>query len=101
METWQPIENAPEQGQFLVFGGTWMSDESAPSFACGVALVEADSNSVVCEVLSSFARKTGRYYAIAHHDDSSGAAFPYIKNPTHWMPLPAPPQAAGTSRERG
>jgi hypothetical protein len=97
MAEWQPIETAPMAGQFLVFGGTWISEEDLewrrPS---GVALIEANENSVVREQRGPYSRKPARYYSPADGDYSGGGFPPYIKNPTHWMPVPAPPMVSGT-----
>jgi hypothetical protein len=97
MAEWQPIETAPMEGRFLVFGGTWISEEDLewrrPS---GVALIEANESSVVREQRGPYSRKSGRYYSPADGDYSGGGYPPYIKNPTHWMPVPAPPMVSGT-----
>jgi hypothetical protein len=92
MAEWQPIETAPTEGRFLVYGGTWISEENLEwRIPSGVALVQADENSVIREQRSPFSRPPARYYSPADGDYSGGGFAPYIKNPTHWMPVPAPP----------
>lgn len=74
MMEWRPIETAPKEGSFLVFGGKWIgeSDDGQNESYSGVAMVNRNSRP--------------RFY-VANEDEF----WPYISNPTHWMPLPAPP----------
>jgi len=62
---WQPIETAPDEGDFLVFipSEQWLPVHSARRFANGVTVVSGD----------------------ADEDDQI----------THWMPLPPPPTTEG------
>jgi hypothetical protein len=69
---WQPIETAPKDGRFLVFGGKWVGEWSGDSdYATEVALVDRTYN--------AFDVADTEYYG------------PTIVAPTHWMPVPAPP----------
>lgn len=70
MNEWQPIETAPKEGKFLVAGGTWMGDVSA-NHPNEITIVERD--------FELFSECGGDFYSSC------------IKEPTHWMPLPAPP----------
>lgn len=70
MSEWQPIETAPEHGQFLVY----MPDE--PFNKIQAATFHAN------------------YKVIGNH-----FAFDLTK-PTHWMPLPDPPER-GAETEKG
>ena len=69
MIDWQPIETAPKDGRILVYGGTLENDlrGKEPS---GIALVYAETLCVA---------DTCYYDA-------------WIVEPTHWMPLPEPPE---------
>ncbi|MFN8993216.1 MAG: DUF551 domain-containing protein, partial [Pseudomonadota bacterium] len=67
--TWQPIETAPKEGRILVYGGTWEGELGGKEPA-RVALVYAESLCVA---------DTCYYDA-------------WIVDPTHWMPLPEPPE---------
>lgn len=70
--TWQPIETAPAEGPYLVYGGTCFSDLDDEGEAALVTKVDGNDYAVsdVC------------YYSV------------WISNPTHWMPLPAAPKGA-------
>jgi hypothetical protein len=63
--TWQPIETAPKEGCFLV----WLSEPELGSY---VHTMRAGRGATI-----------GTRFA---HDCSG--------QPTHWMPLPPPPEAA-------
>jgi hypothetical protein len=71
--TWLPIESAPRDGTHIILGfagshseeGYWMGDKSR-----------------------NYWKKTGWYAT----DDDVLCERP--KSPTHWMPLPAPPEDA-------
>ena len=80
MSEWQPIETAPMKGKFLVFGGEWVAesrDGGDPRTPAGVVMVN----------------RSGRpKFYVADSDEF----WPWIDSPTHWMPLPAPPQTAST-----
>lgn len=59
--TWQPIETAPKDGSFIIYG---------PSIG------------VICEVENWLDTQFACFFS-----ESYGR----IYNPTHWMPLPEPP----------
>ncbi len=69
---WQPIETAPKKGPYLVYGGRMNSDlnfSGPDDEVSGVVKVEG----------SGFSVSDTCYYSV------------WVENPTHWMPLPAPP----------
>ncbi len=76
MSAWQPIETAPKKGSFLVFGGWWVSDSK-------------DGNDRQLSAVAHVNRSYGyRKFHVANADEF----WPHIENPTHWMPLPMPPE---------
>ncbi len=73
---WQPIESAPTKGSFLVFGGHWVSESR-------------DSNDRKPSDVAHVNRNSGyRKFYVANSEEF----WPYIDGPTHWQPLPAPPE---------
>lgn len=77
MTDWQPIDTAPTKGSFLVFGGHWVSEskDGNDRKPCDVAHVNRNSGY--------------RKFYVANSDEF----WPYIDGPTHWTPLPDPPEA--------
>lgn len=74
MSEWQPIETAPRDGTWLLLTGGdiqygWDGD-TVPPCVCG--------------------HSSGREWQFAWYD---GGAYGEYLRPTHWMPLPAPPEA--------
>ena len=70
-DSWLPIESAPKEGEFLVYGGTWFcnaTDNENPALISHVTGPDFD-------VSGTF------FYVVC------------IINPTHWRPLPSPPDA--------
>lgn len=81
MSDWQPIESAPKDGTWvLMTGGTisyrWDGD-TAPACVAGQWTHE----------INFLYREKGRWQ-FAWYD---GGYYGEYENPTHWMPLPAPP----------
>lgn len=86
---WQPIETAPKDGRKVILFylnrnnlsrtvmATWVTDEQA---------AETDADDVGLEA--------GWYECIDNWDDYSQVAI-HEGEPTHWMPLPAPPSEKG------
>lgn len=86
---WQPIETAPKDGRKVILFylnrnklprtvmATWLTDERA---------AETDADGVGLEA--------GWYECIDNWDDYSQVAI-HEGEPTHWMPLPAPPSEKG------
>lgn len=72
-DEWMPIETAPEREAILVYGGIWQSEINDSCSA-------AESISLVSKIDGRFEEMGGTYYST------------WVKNPTHWMPLPAPPK---------
>jgi len=73
---WRPIETAPEQGPYLVYGGTLHTELD---FNYGPE--EAGVTKVTDKDGGCFNVADACYYSV------------WVKNPTHWMPLPAAPKA--------
>jgi hypothetical protein len=72
--TWQPIETAPEQGPYLVYGGTCCSELDNKGRAALVTKVEDRDGAYYFNVADVC------YYGV------------WVSNPTHWMPLPTAPK---------
>lgn len=72
MTDWQLIDTAPEEGRFLVFGGTWIGEVSGEHPSPRAVMVD---------------RRYGPEFSVADAE-YYGAE---IKSPTHWMPLPKDP----------
>lgn len=73
---WQPIETAPKDGTVvLVYPGVWSNR------TCSVARWDDDRS----------AKRPRPYWS---RDDTSSVTTCRNVPPTHWMPLPAPPETA-------
>ena len=72
--TWQPIETAPVEGPYLVYGGTLHTELDFIYDPQNAGVTKVDGN--------EYAVSDACYYGV------------WIANPTHWMPLPAAPEAA-------
>jgi len=78
MSEWLPIETAPKDGtHVLVYGPNWMPAHVAVTWWC----------------LSLLAGKKSELSRVPQVVDywTSGKGFRLDFEPTHWMPLPAPP----------
>jgi hypothetical protein len=71
---WQPIETAPAEGPYLVYGGTCFSELNDEGETALVTKVEGRDGAYYFNVADVC------YYGV------------WVKNPTHWMPLPAAPK---------
>jgi hypothetical protein len=80
---WQPIETAPRDGTWvLLSGGECDHDEES----------DAKTRSVVGQWSNYCNGSTvDWHWQFAWYD---GGYYGEYKKPTHWMPLPAPPQSA-------
>lgn len=77
---WQPIDTAPKDGTaVLVYPGTWDGRSAA------IAKWESDK----------YAKKPRPYWR--RDDDMGRVTFSRERPPTHWMPLPLPPDKGLTS----
>jgi hypothetical protein len=83
MMEWQPIETAPKDGTvILLAGGTWGDD-----------LLDLDGAPQVGAARWVMPFRKDRYpsyWGVAVLEGGYSAAV--YENPTHWMPLPAPPE---------
>ncbi len=78
---WQPIETAPRAGTVVLIGGGTVGDDQS-AFFC--------KRQFVFVTIAAY-EEDGRR---GHHwrGDSCGGHDEYFwHDPTHWMPLPAPP----------
>jgi hypothetical protein len=71
---WRPIETAPAEGPYLVYGGTCCNELDNKGRAALVTKVEDRDGAYYFNVADVC------YYSV------------WVKNPTHWMPLPAAPK---------
>ena len=75
---WQPIETAPRDGTpVLIAGGTLFSDSGMANDS------EGEFNQ-----LAHASLRLGTSWDIQNTCSFSSS---WVENPTHWMPLPAPP----------
>lgn len=76
MSEWLPIDSAPKSGSFLVYGGEWVSESK-------------DGNDKSSSKVAHVNKRDGyRKLYIANSDEF----WPWVENPTHWMPLPESPK---------
>ena len=71
MDEWQPIETAPTDGDPVLLFGRWEGE-----------LHDRDDNPGIYQAYywdGDWYCTGGEYYSA------------YVRNPTHWMPLPKPP----------
>lgn len=74
---WMPIESAPKKGSFLIYGGSWVG--------------ESDDGRQESDSLVAMVNRNGRpRFYIANSDEF----WPWVEGPTHWRPLPPPPETA-------
>lgn len=78
-EGWQDISTAPTEGIYLVYGGVWYGDWQGPHQTSIAHLIE---------------RKGGQFIIVG-----SEYYEPVINHPTHWHPLPNPPQSPSHDKE--
>ena len=67
--TWQPIETAPRDGTYILLGYTQQGDEMPTGLFVGVGSLH----------------ENGKLWVINSWDNEKAW-------PTHWMPLPDPPE---------
>ena len=72
---WRPIETAPVEGPYLVYGGKLHTDLHGPEEAGVTKVTDKDGG--------CFSVADGCYYSV------------WVTGPTHWMPLPAAPKEQG------
>jgi hypothetical protein len=75
--SWQPIETAPTDGTMILVSST---DQ-------GVCCVEWDC---IAEAFPMSPLVCGFYFPYSEQGECGGAVM--VDNPTHWMPLPTPPE---------
>lgn len=72
---WQPIETAPKDGTVVLLWGPYCINVTAAAYSRGQWVCSADGAQAI-ESQSDF-----------------GTELATFEVPTHWMPLPAPPQS--------
>lgn len=77
MSEWKPISTAPEDGTFVLL--------YAPIGICHGAFMEAVSDETSEEFPRGKPLGKRWFMGLTYHDAKA-------YNPTHWMPLPPPPQ---------
>lgn len=80
--TWQPIETAPKDGAWVLLSG-------------GKITYHWDGDTPPCMVVGQFTHElNGRILTEGHWQFAwyDGGYFGIYEGPTHWMPLPDPPE---------
>lgn len=72
MSKWQPIETAPRDGRQVLLSGSW------------------DGRAWVWQGWFDHEDERGWFAAGSHWTDAYDGS---LEHPTHWMPLPPPPEA--------
>jgi hypothetical protein len=103
MSTWQPIETAPKDKPILAWcdheADPYVEDEEAGRLtlyaAHGEGLSYAETGYHIIEWGGAFDDSTYEYQGASLPDwwFVVGSEFEVTANPTHWMPLPPPPEA--------
>lgn len=84
MSDWQPIETAPEDEQILVWSpaeSRWDNGMAAPVWTVVKSVME-----------------DGEADFFIEHDGDGGYMSWQSAHPTHWMPLPDPPEQTGAMK---
>lgn len=68
----------------------WLAIETAPKDGTGILVTDGDWVGEVSWMVRWYNDKTNQGWMIANCDEEYG----HYVVPTHWMPLPAPPEAA-------
>ncbi len=79
MSNWQPIETAPKDGAWVLVYGRGPDDEAKGERRTAVAQFTNYLNGITREEF---------WWQFAWYD---GGYYGGFDEPTHWMPLPAPP----------
>lgn len=98
MSEWQPIETAPKDGRVVLFHYLNRLGKSrivrgfyAPKF-CIEQDVEYGEFIDYDEITDRYFLPEGWYESIENWDEYSSVSLEAEYEPTHWMPLPDPPQ---------
>ena len=81
MTAWQPIETAPRDGTHIL-----------AILVLPPSKVRSGYNSYIYEVWWSEYAKKGKSVLFEGQYFSGWQPWPFEANPTHWMPLPPPPE---------
>ena len=79
MKEWQPIETAPKDGTLILLRGYWAGEING---------IEANKKeTLVCSYDGEMTDYGGYHWTVQGTD-----AYAAWMKPTHWMPLPDPPE---------
>ncbi len=96
MSDWQPIETAPQMRKLIVFYRNALG-KGRCVMACYYREHSLEMHDDYADV-ADYNDATGESFAPAgwyEEHDSDSPLMPLGDEPTHWMPLPAPPVGAG------
>lgn len=86
---WQPIETAPRDGSFIMLGRAESEDHCAVSFIGAWQEAYADSYDDMGQD-AGFVDLLCSHFTPGRSFGSPSHQYP-PRQPTHWMPIPAPP----------
>lgn len=81
---WQPIETAPRDGTWVMLAGGACDEDEGGS----------DGRPVVAQWTNYLNGRTAPNYGRWQFAWYDGGYYGAYNEPTHWMPLPAPPESA-------
>lgn len=84
---WQPIETAPKDGTKLLLWTTTVGDDKLTEY---LSTVDGEPSSLSCVQIGQW--DPGNDASDPMYSRPASWETSYIGNPTHWMPLPAPPE---------
>ena len=86
--SWRPIETAPDEGRFLVFGGTFVHEVSDMDNAPDVPIFLVSGRRNLDSAFWSLFKVATYVFDVADNEYYACQ----VVDPTHWMPLPEPPE---------
>lgn len=85
---WRPIETTPDEGRFLVFGGTFVHEVSDMDDAPDVPIFMVSGRGKLSSAFWSLIKVATHVFDVADNEYYACQ----VVDPTHWMPLPEPPE---------